>query len=75
MKKETLFRIIVELVKQFDSLPNDDDYRSKCIETIWKAFNIGFYEAEALFELAIYWDSQCCVDLILSSSKDGQRDN
>lgn len=52
MDNTTILLCIREMTKQFNNLKDQDKYREKCIDLVWKTFNVDFYHAEVLFDLA-----------------------
>lgn len=57
MKNETLFNCIAEMVKQFDGIKNEDEYREKCIDLVYNTFNVDMYQAEVLFDLSLFGEA------------------
>lgn len=53
---ETIFKAICEMCKQFDNIKDEDEYREKCIQAVYNTFNVDIYDAEILFDLALYWE-------------------
>lgn len=51
---ETIFKTIEEMVKQYENIKDEDEYREKCIELVKTTFDIDYYQAEVLFDMAIY---------------------
>ena len=62
MDNTTLLLCIREMTKQFQDLKDQDEYREKCIELVWKTFNVDFYHAEVLFDLAESGDAVYLTD-------------
>lgn len=52
---ETIFKTIQEMVKQYEDKPyQEDEYREKCIDLVYNTFNVDKYQAEILFDLAMF---------------------
>lgn len=51
---ETIFKTIEEMVKQYENIKDEDEYREKCIELVKTTFDIDYYQAEVLFDMAMY---------------------
>ena len=62
MKNEQLFNCIAEMVKQFDGIKNEDEYREKGIELVKNTFNLDYYQAEVVFDLSLFWDAVYLTD-------------
>lgn len=54
---ETIFNCTAEMVKQFDGIKNEDEYREKCIDLVYNTFNVDWCQAEVLFDMALYGES------------------
>lgn len=57
MKNEQLFNCVAEMVKQFDGIKNEDEYREKGIELVKNTFNLDYYQAEVIFDLSLFWEA------------------
>jgi NACalpha-BTF3-like transcription factor len=51
---ETIFKTIEEMVKQYENIKDEDEFREKCIDLVYNTFNVDKYQAEVLFDMAIY---------------------
>jgi hypothetical protein len=51
---ETILKTIKEMVKQYENIKDEDEYREKCIELVKTTFDIDYYQAEVLFDMAMY---------------------
>lgn len=62
MDNKTLFKTIQEMVKQFNSIEDEDKHREECIKCVYNTFNLDIYDAEILYDLAVYWDGVYLAD-------------
>lgn len=51
---ETIFKTIQEMVKQYENIKDEDEYREKAIDLVYNTFNIDRYQSETLFDIAMY---------------------
>ena len=56
MSNETLFKAIREMVKQYETIQDEDEYRDKCIHCVYNTFNLDIYDAEIIYDLACFWE-------------------
>ena len=54
MENEQLFKAIQEMVKQFENIKDEDEYREKCIQCVYNTFNLDIYDAEIIYDLACF---------------------
>jgi hypothetical protein len=54
MNNEELFKAINEMVKQFKNIKDEDEYRNKCIQVVYNTFNLDIYDAETIYDLAVF---------------------
>jgi hypothetical protein len=54
MENEQLFKAIQEMVKQFENIKDEDEYRNKCIDVVYNTFNLDVYDAEIIYDLACF---------------------
>lgn len=59
---ETIFKTIREMVKQFKNIEDEDEYREKCIQCVYNAFNLDIYDAEIIYDLACFWNGEYLTD-------------
>ena len=54
MQTNTTLKAIREIVRQFEHIPNEDEFEKKSIETIEKVYSTSYVESEILFFLAYF---------------------
>lgn len=47
-----LLKATKEMIKQFDNVKNDKERKEKCLEMLWKTFDLMKDESEFLYELS-----------------------
>ena len=56
MGNNTLFKAIQEMVKQFENIKDEDKYREECIKCVYNTFSLDMYDAEIIYDLAVFWE-------------------
>ena len=62
MENEQLFKAIQQMVKQFENIKDEDEYREKCIQCVYNTFNLDIYDAEIIYDLACFWNGEYLTD-------------
>lgn len=49
---ETILKTIREMIKQYETIENEDEFRKKSIDLVLNTYKVDYYQAEVLFDLA-----------------------